>query len=342
MEFPKSKIVLVGTLPPPIGGVSVHLNRFLLRSGEIACDLKILDFKRAIVTSATKTIHGYRNVILAWAAADVVHIHMSNNLKIAIALFSRIFAKKVIYTHHNNVVSNSFLFGLMYKTCNFVIFVNGKCIPAKILAIPVGKRKWDVIPAFIPPLDGESLPNGLSSRIKDYKVVISFNAYRRSFIGDGEVYGIDLVMELFKRLVCSKVIENFCFVFLDPSGTHGEQVTGSLAGLDCGAADFIYIKDDDVSFFSLLRESTLSIRATRTDGDSLSIRESLSLGVPVIASDIVERPDGCVTFNSGDVDDLECKVLQVLISPVVIDTSGQDFFKPVIECYNGIIKGGLL
>ncbi len=46
------------------------------------------------------------------------------------------------------------------------------------------------------------------------------------------------------------------------------------------------------------------LRPTNTDGDSLSIREAIYSGIPTIASDIVERPFGTITFKNRVVSDL--------------------------------------
>src|SRR5690606_3205564 len=116
-------------------------------------------------------------------------------------------------------------------------------------------------------------------------------------------------------------------------GTHKDQVSKFTGRNDAAGSEFVYV-DDDVSFFSLLQKSTLSIRPTRTDGDSLSVRESLALGIPVVASNVVERPEGCVSFLSGNVEDLERKVLDVLRDKTIIQVKAQDFFDPIIGCYN--------
>jgi glycosyltransferase involved in cell wall biosynthesis len=54
------------------------------------------------------------------------------------------------------------------------------------------------------------------------------------------------------------------------------------------------------------------VRPTITDGDSVSVRECLSLGVPVVASDAVARPPGCVLFKSRDMDGFDAAVESVL------------------------------
>ena len=58
--------------------------------------------------------------------------------------------------------------------------------------------------------------------------------------------------------------------------------------------------------------SDLTLRATNTDGDALSIRESLFLNTPIIASNATSRPTGTIVFDSRSQDDLNAKVLHEL------------------------------
>jgi len=48
----------------------------------------------------------------------------------------------------------------------------------------------------------------------------------------------------------------------------------------------------------LWKFSDIYLRPTTTDGDAVSVREALSLGTPVVASDAAERPEGCQIFPS--------------------------------------------
>ena len=61
-----------------------------------------------------------------------------------------------------------------------------------------------------------------------------------------------------------------------------------------------------------MKTCDLFLRPTNSDGDSVSVRESLSLGVPVIASDAAPRPNGTILFRSRDHDDLTNKTIDVL------------------------------
>ncbi len=62
------------------------------------------------------------------------------------------------------------------------------------------------------------------------------------------------------------------------------------------------------NFLTLLSRCFAYIRTPVCDGVSSSILESLSLGVPVIASDNGDRPAAVVTYREGDEADLRAKV----------------------------------
>ena len=55
---------------------------------------------------------------------------------------------------------------------------------------------------------------------------------------------------------------------------------------------------------AVMKASDLFVRPTLADGDSVSVREALAVGVPCVASDAAVRPSGVSTFRSGDALDL--------------------------------------
>jgi len=67
------------------------------------------------------------------------------------------------------------------------------------------------------------------------------------------------------------------------------------------------------------------LRPTYFDGDSVSVREALALGIPVVASATGMRPASVVTFQVGDCVDL-CKKLREVLGRVLIETG-----KPIIR-----------
>jgi hypothetical protein len=64
-------------------------------------------------------------------------------------------------------------------------------------------------------------------------------------------------------------------------------------------------------FMDVLSFCDALIRATTTDGDSLSIREALFLGKPVVTTDCVTRPSGCTLYKAGQTADLERSIVKL-------------------------------
>ncbi|MDC4227939.1 MAG: glycosyltransferase [Candidatus Manganitrophus sp.] len=63
---------------------------------------------------------------------------------------------------------------------------------------------------------------------------------------------------------------------------------------------------------SLMAQSDLFVRPTLFDGDAISVREALALGVPTVASDVGFRPHGTRRFKPGDIADLALQIDRAL------------------------------
>ena len=70
-----------------------------------------------------------------------------------------------------------------------------------------------------------------------------------------------------------------------------------------------------------LRANTVFVRPTRAEGDALSVREAQRAGVPVVASNVVPRPRGVVSFREGDVADLGAALSVALDGEVELGSS---------------------
>src|SRR5262249_47091467 len=66
---------------------------------------------------------------------------------------------------------------------------------------------------------------------------------------------------------------------------------------------------------ALMARSSVFVRPALRDGDSISVREAHSMGVPVVASNVGTRPEGVMLFAPGDVEGLVDAVEQALDLP---------------------------
>jgi hypothetical protein len=151
-----------------------------------------------------------------------------------------------------------------------------------------------LIPAYIPEKSKPELPDEVMDVIQKYKsegkLIVSTNASYMQFsdIGD-EIYGIHFLVEFFKDR------DEYILIVSDPSGQYSEYYRDEKLKNVC-------IFKQKHSYASLLSYSDIMIRATATDGDSLSVREALDQGVRVIATDCVDRPDGVLLYKYNDLD----------------------------------------
>ena len=110
---------------------------------------------------------------------------------------------------------------------------------------------------------------------------------------------------------------------------------------EMGVADGVHVVTGSEPFGPALVRSSVFVRPTSTDGDSVSVREALAVGVPVVASDVCQRPKGCHIFQSRDAEQMAKTVLEVLIkgekSPLA-DTD-DDAVEAIIERYKAA-RGG--
>lgn len=93
---------------------------------------------------------------------------------------------------------------------------------------------------------------------------------------------------------------------------------------------------DPVTFLKVLSEARIYIRATRTDGDAVSIREAASVGVPVLASDAVHRPQGTALFSQGNANQL-AETIQAALRDTKLGrldaTTWHDKYNDIVSVY---------
>jgi glycosyltransferase involved in cell wall biosynthesis len=165
-----------------------------------------------------------------------------------------------------------------------------------LAAAGVPLRKIEVRPAFLElPRRSAELDAPLRAWMQKRSPMLAVTLFFRP------EYGFDLLASAMTRL------RRF-----HPS--IGCVVMGGGAAQEVGLEDNILLAGDldhDMCL-SVMAHSHLFLRPTYVDGDSISVREALALGVPVVASNAAARPPGVILFETGNEDDLCAKVLSTL------------------------------
>lgn len=301
--------MICGPYPAPLGGVSIHIQRLgILLEGQgvsvVYCD-ESKERKDLIYNIRNLNILSYIKLL---SRSDIIHIHSSvDTLRLFHILASKILYKKTIVTVHSwrkKGYQNKLWSRILSFFCHKIVFVSAETA----LLLDVTPSKKIVFPAFIPPPPSPSeLPKAITNfinhnKLNDKKIVVS-NAFRIVEFNDEDLYGFDLCLQAFSD---PKIADKASLVFIvSDTSVNQKKIEHYIEYIHKNKLEqniLFYL--GAIDFFTLLTMSDVSIRATNTDGDALSVRESIFLKVPCIASDCVGRPPGTTLFKSRSSDDL--------------------------------------
>lgn len=262
------RVLIFGTIPPPFGGV--------------ASSVKNLQLSLEAVGSVPRLIE-LRCLTSKW---DIAHVHYTKPFKKLMGVvLGRILAKKTVCTIHNGrIEAFGLIDNLAADLCHRVIVLNKKSYDAG------RKLKWGhkvtIQSNFY--AEGLSDKSGANDIIlePEFKHAMAYVSVKWEHNGK-DVYGIDWLLANLDALP-----SQWKLIVVDPKGEY------SISDEDYGGR-VIHI-GKPIDFISLLRRIDLYIRPTSTDGNSIAIQEALVIGVPVLASDAVDRPGATLIYKYGD------------------------------------------
>lgn len=292
-------VLQLGPFPPPHGGVETNLvaiREFLRRRGFACPVINLTRHRRPDAEGVHYPSTAFEVIRLLFTIpADVIHIHIGGRLATRLLLLclvcSFVPGRRTVLTFHSGGYP-SFgrkprrfsLRGLILRRLDAIIAVNDELADffrrlgvaasrVKVICpyAPVEIPEGTAIPAHIDAFRRAHTPllTTVSGLEPEYDLPLQIRALatiRRAFPRAGLVIIGGGSQEAETRRVIAD----------DPSGEHV---------LLCG----------DVAHAATLRivsESDVFLRTTLYDGDSISVREALQLGVPVIATDNGMRPEG--------------------------------------------------
>jgi glycosyltransferase involved in cell wall biosynthesis len=318
----KFSMLLIGPIPPPAGGVSIHLWRlmFILKH-DFSIDFvdESRNKKRGVFNIRELKFLSYFRKLLG---SQVVSIHSGlNALRYFHILAAKICFRKVVLTLHaypeEKKPLKKWLDECIFNRCDRIIAVNSDILER----ISLTPRKIQVMHAFLPPVMAEenALPVVIADQIKlaqsQGKTIICSNAWRLDRFNNEDLYGVDMCIEAVRSLKQQgfKILFIFNIATIDMYGKQYDAYQQNISSL--GLTEDFRLTNELLSFVRLMEKSDLAVRPTNTDGDSLSIREALFLGVPIIASDVLVRPEGTLLFSNRNQADFEEKIKSVLSAP---------------------------
>lgn len=320
----EADIIQIGAYPPPLGGISVHVKRLTERikaAGDISCAVYSHSF---IQSSREEKIYRIKNSYIFYCffyimhKCKIVHYHnMDWGKRFLLALLKHSGVKLVITFHsfrdstENKSFLECFIYRTVYKKADVIIAVS-EDIKNKLISTECPESKIVLMPAVIFPFNQDYILNKNEQNIIDdallgHDYIILANSSNNSHFNGQDLYGIDMSIELIRRLK-QDGISTCCIFFISNINdtSYFESLVMEIQKYNL-EKDFIFIKSKEelIKYMGYLSGSkTIFIRPTNTDGDAISIREALYSKIPAIASDVTARPKGTLLFKTRNMDDL--------------------------------------
>jgi glycosyltransferase involved in cell wall biosynthesis len=315
----KPTILIFGPLPPPAGGISIHIWRlkYLLEQ----------EFTVDFIDEASTRKKEYYNVksfnpfpyLQKIGKADILYIQTGSRiLKKLHILTGKLMGKKMIITLHGYGPRRKMPFraidSFFFRMADKIILVNPDIFNR--LSLPTEKCIYKH--AFLPPVMQEeaALPAHVSDWMNNTRrsgaSILCANASRLDIFQGQELYGLDMCIDVTKRLLEKRIPVGFIYTVssTEHCADRFEQYQQQIKSL--GLSEHFLLLHEKVSFVKVIERSDVVVRPTNTDGDALTIREAIYLGKPILASDVVERPEGTTLFKTRDLDDLEAKLVELI------------------------------
>jgi glycogen(starch) synthase len=346
------RIGLIGWAPPPWGGVSVHVSRLARRLSADGFDVVLIDLSRESDDVAGVThVRVRRRPWLVEAAAaarrercDLVHLHtIGVDVRSVCEMAALQETHRIpVFVSIHSLRPDEGRFAqtrarLFAACCNRLprVIASGAAVADRLASLGVlPHRVQTVLPHIRETAAPPSLPASVAAFAAAHQPLVTAGANALRWWRGQDLYGFDLFVEA--AAVVRARYPQAGFIFLLPRVGDVGVAEAALARAEAlGVRDAIHVVGEPLAdAASLWGRGDVFVRPSRDDGDALSIREALDLGVPVLASDAVPRPAGVRLFRTADgadcgaalcrmLDHLEDERAALAAMPVVPDGAEQ-------------------
>ena len=325
-----TELAIIGPFPPPIGGIAIHLQRLLPYLEREGIDYFVYNASGPAnlpgqIRSVASNSRGWFLRYLFTSREPVVYI-MTNQWPVWAGswILSRVRGKKVVLSFHSEVITwelegsgwlRHALIKAGLRAADALVAVNTH-ISDRLARIEGCAEKTHVLPAFIPPAeraeDEQAIPEDVHRFANAHEPVLL--AIGAPVLEQGtDLYGIDMTLDLVDALRADYPKIGVIWALLDFIGSRPEYAAKMRAEvLERGLEDHWLFIPPQETFYPLYGLADLFVRPTSSDGDAISVRESLHFGLPLVASDAIPRPQGVTTFPTRNTAALVASVRETL------------------------------
>jgi glycogen synthase len=324
------RIVLIGPYPPPYGGMAVQIqewHRHLIERYECECVVlnigesrrerfdgcvqvfSYLDFVRKLYALGRQgylfhlvtTGHSFKS----WLSSLVCALAgMTNGFRSLLVFGS---GDAPIYLRSANIFVVTVV-RLIIGLAGHVICRNEE-MRATLIGVGANPNKVTILPGFlgVHSRSDMPLPQSVQQFIDAHRPILGATVYVPKTGVLYPEYGLELITAAIQEL--RKVHPNIGVVLMGP----GSEMQAQIKDADQLSEHLCFtgpLSHDLV--LNTMRNLTVFVRPTYTDGDSISVREALALKIPVVASDAAYRPQRVLCFAKGNAHDFVEKLSRVL------------------------------
>jgi hypothetical protein len=304
----QARVLFLGTLPPPLGGVSVYCKRRIsqaLQAGVI-CELFDTKLKLSLIRLIV------RSHLLALSNQQFeIEVNTSNPIAIR-ALHYFGLSRFCTFIDHNGSrrFKSKLETSLLRKfatDCRRVRIVNQDLFETYRRIGLNDFANFEVFSPYIPPTEGEVRDareqyafayRGLVDEVSSRTIVLT-SAWK---VSHPDVYGLLDCIDIYSKLAPNfRHVKFVLMVGEYAKSEFADEVRLRVESLALKQPNVICI-NGGVPQWPLLPNVVVFLRLTTTDGDSVSVREALEQGCKVVATDVCTRPAGVYLTKSGDKD----------------------------------------
>jgi glycosyltransferase involved in cell wall biosynthesis len=301
------KIAIWGTTPPPIGGMSVHIERLTSLLKRDGISYLLYNFTNIHKPEQINVKHsGLWYLSLLFSSSPKIHyiITTRNWIRLLAVIFGLLRNKRIIVRVGGQSFENAFNKSLRQKLISIFILKGSYAfigVNKEIFTLAKGYKKNNVyhIPGFIPPIEDNST---IPSKVKDFygiaylKVLVSGQIVSEDSF---DIYGLydilKLSIEIKKRELKYKICI-FAYNSAEDDVFHYNKLITAF-----GLEDILYIHTEKEVLWPTIKYCDIYLRPSLTDGDCNALREALHYNKFVIASNAVSRPENTNLYVTGNI-----------------------------------------
>lgn len=312
------KILMIGPLPPPLGGVSVFVKRHKRELETAGHRVEVLDPGKL-----TRLQYLVSLLLTPLRSYNLISVNVASPYVLIILFMLGLVSRTQVIDHNWRQLETWNRTTLRF----FNFFVNrGK---EMVLIAPHLKFYYQQhgvsLPAstrvqhpFIPPPFEEAAaivatyPPDACEFITRKRPLLIANAFRIIFYKGVDLYGLDMCVDLIASLRKEHPEIGLLFALAEVGDAdYFAEINRRINEL--GINHNIHFMGGQREIWPLFKKADLMIRPTYTDGFGISVAEALYFDCPAVASDVCERPAGAVTFANRNREDFLLKCREALL-----------------------------